>query len=208
MNIFEKLYQELEKKYGKPNEQWNLWCKRPKTIQEKEEVMMGAILTQRTSWKNVELSLKNLKNNHIISLKNIYLLGPKKIEAFIKPAGFYEQKAQYLFNLAQFFVEKYGSLKKFKKIGLEKMREEILKVKGVGPETADSILLYALDQPIFVIDEYTKRLANEKKLTDKMDYFSLQKLFENNLKKDFCLYQDFHALIVIYGKNKNLNKKI
>jgi len=200
-----KIYQELEKKYGKPNEQWNLWCKRPKTIQEREEVIMGAILTQRTNWKNVELSLKNLKNKKIISLKDIYCLGVQKIASLIKPAGFYEIKAQYLFNLVQFVIENYASLEKFKDVDLKEAREKLLKVKGVGPETADSILLYALDKPVFVIDEYTKRLIREKKMVNKINYNLLQKFFEENLEKDFCLYQDFHALIVIHGKNKNFN---
>ncbi|PKL72555.1 endonuclease [Candidatus Kuenenbacteria bacterium HGW-Kuenenbacteria-1] len=203
MNIFEKLYQELRKKYKAPNEQWNLWLKRPKTEQEKEKVMISAILTQRTSWKNVELALENLKNKKIISLKDIYCLGSKKIAYLIKSVGFYEIKAQYLFNLSKFIIENYGNLEKLEKYDLKELREKLLKVKGIGPETADSILLYALDKPIFVIDEYTKRLVKKRNLSDKIDYQFLQKLFEENLKKDFCLYQDFHALIVINGKNKN-----
>ncbi|PIR90060.1 endonuclease [bacterium (Candidatus Gribaldobacteria) CG07_land_8_20_14_0_80_33_18] len=200
--MFERLYKELRKKYGKPKEQWNLWCKRPKTKQEKEEVVIGAILTQRTNWKNVELALENLKNKKIVSLESLYHLGSKKLASLIKPAGFYKAKAQYLFNLVKFIVENYGSLEKLRKVGLKELREKLLKVKGVGPETADSILLYALDKPIFVIDEYAKRLIKERNLIEKTNYHFLQKLFEENLRKDFRLYQDFHALIVINGKNK------
>jgi endonuclease-3 related protein len=89
-----------------------------------------------------------------------------------------------------------------KKIELKELREELLKLKGIGPETADSILLYALDKPVFVIDEYTKRLIRKRNLAKNLNYNFLQKLFEENLRKDFRLYQDFHALIVIDGKNQ------
>ena len=202
MNVFEKLYKGLKRKYGTPKGQWKLWCKRPKTERGREEVLIGAILTQRTNWRNVEMAISNLKKAKINSLKNIYRLGPKKLENLIKPSGFYKAKAQYLFNLAKFIVENYGSLEKgMKKAELKELREELLKLKGIGPETCDSILLYALDKPIFVIDEYTRRLLKKHNLAAQTNYQFLQKLFEGNLKKDFRLYQDFHALIVINGKN-------
>ena len=201
MIFFEKLYKELKKKYGMPKGQWKLWCKRPKTEREREEVTIGAILTQRTNWKNVELAINNLKRVKINSLKDIYQLGERGLAPLIKPSGFYQTKAQYLFNLARFIVENYGSLGGMKKMEFKELREELLKLKGIGPETADSILLYALDKPIFVIDEYTKRLVKKHNLADKADYHFLQKLFEENLRRDYRLYQDFHALIVIDGKN-------
>jgi len=153
------LYLSLLKKYGKSKKQWGLWCKRPKTTREKEEVIMGAILTQQTNWKNVEKALENLKNKKIVSLRSLYRLGPEKLVPLIKPAGFYKIKAQYLFNLAKFVIVNYGSLKKLKKIAFKKLRKKLLEVKGLGPETTDSILLYALDKPIFVIDEYTRRFV-------------------------------------------------
>ena len=205
MNVFEKLYKGLKKKYGTPKGQWKLWCERPKTEKEREEVVIGAILTQRTNWKNVEIAINNLKRVKINSLKNIYQLGPKKLENLIKPSGFYKAKAQYLFNLAKFIVENYGSLEGMKKAELKELREELLKLKGIGPETCDSILLYALDKPIFVIDEYTRRLVKKHNLAAQRNYQFLQKLFEENLKKDFRLYQDFHALVVINGKNSRSN---
>jgi len=209
MNVFEKLYKGLKRKYGTPKGQWQLWCKRPKTKREREEVLIGAILTQRTNWRNVEIAISNLKKAKINSLKNIYRLGPKKVENLIKPSGFYKAKAQYLFNLAKFIVENYGSLEKgMKKAELKELREELLELKGIGPETADSILLYALDKPIFVIDEYTRRLVRKHNLAAQTNYQFLQKLFEENLRKDFRLYQDFHALIVINGKNSRSNPSI
>ncbi|OGZ21398.1 MAG: hypothetical protein A3D46_02675 [Candidatus Nealsonbacteria bacterium RIFCSPHIGHO2_02_FULL_43_13] len=85
---------------------------------------------------------------------------------------------------------------------LAERRERLLELKGIGPETADSIMLYALDKPVFVIDEYTRRLVKKRSLAKNLSYAFLQKLFERNLKKDFRRYQDFHALIVINGKNK------
>ncbi|MEK7624416.1 MAG: endonuclease [Patescibacteria group bacterium] len=199
------LYQELRKKYGHPKGQWGLWCQRPKTDKEKEEVVVGAILTQRANWRNAELALANLKKAKTDSLKDIYKLGlenKEKLALLIKPSGFYRQKADCLFGLVKFILENYGNLKKLKKIELARLREDLLKQKGIGPETADSILLYALEKPIFVIDEYTRRFAKKHFLTDNRDYRFLQNFFEKNLKKDFRLYQDFHALIVIDGKNK------
>ncbi len=202
MNVFEKLYRELRRKYGTPRGQWILWCRRPKTEKEREEVVIGAILTQRTNWKNVELALSNLKKARIRSLRDIYQLGAKKLAPLIRPSGFYQTKASYLFHSAQFILNNYGDLEKIRKVNLRELRKQFLELRGVGPETADSILLYALDKPIFVIDEYTYRLVKKRDLVKNLSYAFLQKLFEKNLRKDFRLYQDFHALIVIDGKNK------
>jgi endonuclease-3 related protein len=202
MNVFEKLYKELRRKYGPPRGQWSFWCKRPKTEREREEVLVGAILTQRTNWKNVDLAFNNLKRAKVISLKDILRLGPGKIRDLIRPSGFYKTKSRYLINLARFIFKDYGSLAKMKRSDTKEIKDQLLKLKGIGSETADSILLYALDKPIFVIDEYTRRLAEKRGLTNNLAYASLQELFEKNLRKDFRLYQDFHALIVIDGQNK------
>ena len=203
MNNFEKVYKELKKKYGCPRGQWSLWCKRPKTEREREEVIIGAILTQRTNWKNVELALNNLRKAKINSLRGIYKLKSRKLAPLIKPSGFYQAKADYLYGLVKFILKNYGSVKKMQRSDPCKLREEVLALKGIGEETADSILLYALDKPIFVVDEYTRRLVKKRHLANNLSYAFLQKLFEKNLRKDFRLYQDFHALIVIDGKNKN-----
>ncbi len=202
MNAFEKLYKKLKRKYGLPKGQWVLWCKRPKTGKEREEVIIGAILTQRTNWKNVELALNNLKRAKINSLKNIYKLGAKKLASLIRPSGFYQVKGDCLFYLAEFILNNYGDLERMKKVKLKELREQLLTLKGIGPETSDSILLYALDKPVFVIDEYTRRLVKKRGLVKDLSYAFLQKLFEQKLRKGFQLYQDFHALIVIDGKNK------
>lgn len=199
MKVLE-LYKELKKKRGSPKGQWKLWCKRPKTEKEREEVVIGAILTQRTNWKNVEMALKNLEREKINSLRDIYKLGPKKLAPLIKPSGFYRAKANYLFHLAEFVIENYGSLRKMKRKNLPKLRGELLKLKGIGKETADSILLYALEKPVFVIDEYTRRFVKKHKISKKFSYEHLQNLFQKSLPKEIRIYQDFHALIVLEGK--------
>jgi len=208
LNLFEKLYKELKEKHGKPKGQWKLWCKRKKTEKEREEVIIGAILAQRTNWKNVELAIKRLKKEKINSLKKIVQLKPRKLASLIKPAGFYKVKSRRLFELAKFIIKNYKKTLKMKMVNLEELRKRLLNLKGVGPETCDSILLYALDKPIFVIDEYTRRLVKKKKLVKNFSYDFLQKIFENNLKKDFKLYQDFHALIVIDAKKSLRDNKL
>lgn len=202
MNKIEGLYLKLKQKYGNPKGQWTLWCKRPKTEDEKEEVIIGAILTQRTNWKNVEMALNNLKKAKLNTLCDIKKAGPEKIKNLIRPSGFYQAKANYLFGLAKFIKEKYKTVENMQGAETAQLRKELLSLKGIGSETADSILLYALEKPIFVIDEYTRRLIKKERLASKFSYEYLQKLFMENLKKDFCLFQDFHALIVIDGKNK------
>ena len=194
-----KIYSSLRQKYGKPKEQWRLWCKRPKTTKEKERVIIESILTQRANWKNVELAISNLKKEKLLSLKGILKTGEKnikKLELLIKPSGFYKQKSEYLLSIGKFFSGKDIPN------NIDVLRKELLQVKGVGPETADSIILYALHKPVFVIDEYTRRLAKKEGISKDFSYEYLRELFEKNLPKSYVLYQDFHALIVIDGKNK------
>ena len=201
MNVSEKLYKELKKKYGLPKGQWRLWCKRPKTKREREEVIIGAVLTQRTNWKNVEMALGNLRKVKADSLEAIYSLGKRKLAPLIRPSGFYQAKADCLLGLAKFILKDCQGLNKMKKSDWKELRGQLLELKGIGPETADSILLYALDKPSFVVDEYTRRLIKKRGLAGNLSYASLQKMFEESLKRDFRLYQDFHALVVIDGKN-------
>lgn len=193
------LYKELRKKHGLPQDQWSLWCARPKTVQQREAVIVGAILTQNTNWENVEKALVNLKTARKLSLRSIVSLRLATLAQLIKPAGYNNIKARYLKNVAEFFVRQGGVLK-LKKQTEAKLRPQLLALKGVGPETADSILLYALDKPMFVIDEYTRRLVKKQRLVRNFNYEFLQTLFMNNLSKNYKLYQDFHALIVIDQK--------
>ncbi len=206
-NKIRALYTGLFRKHGEPKGQWSLWCKRPKIGLEKEEIFIEAILTQRTKWKNVELAMKNLRAAKIARLNDICKACGNDIARFaglIKPSGFYSQKAGYLQGLAKFVLENYESIARMQKEPLAKLREELLALKGIGPETADSILLYALEKPVFVIDEYTKRIVRANSLCTDFSYAFLQKLFEESMPKNYALYQDFHALIVIEGKEERV----
>lgn len=198
-----QLYISLLRKYGKPRDFWRKWCKKEKTKKDKEEIIFGAILTQRASWKNVELALKNLREAKILSIEKIYQVGEKNresLEKLIRPSGFYRQKAKRLFILSKFVVENFKTLENFFKQDLKTCREQLLELPGIGTETADSILLYAGQKPIFVIDEYTRRFVKEHNLSNKLSYDYLQNLFQKSLPQDIKIYQDFHAMIVIEGK--------
>ena len=201
MNKIGGLYGELKKKYGKPKGQWSLWCKRPKTEKEKEQVIIESILTQRANWKNVQLATENLKKVGICGLKDILATETDKLALLVRPSGFYRQKTERLKNLCRFILETCGGIKKIRKIPTGRMRTELLSLHGIGPETADDILLYAFQRPVFVIDEYTRRKAKELSLRKAFSYQALQDLFEKSIRKNYRLYQDLHALIVIDGKD-------
>ncbi len=194
------LYQSLRKKYGKPQGQWTLWCKRPKSIREREEIIIGSVLTQNTNWQNVEIALGKLKKENLLSLNRICRVKKaSRLHPTIRSSGYFRSKALYLRNTACFF-ESYGGVKKAMKAPHDDFRKELLGVKGIGEETADDIMLYALDMPSFVIDEYTRRFVKKHDLTSDLSYGSLKDYFEERLPRNFKTYQDFHALIVIWGK--------
>jgi len=196
-----KFYLRLSKKYPRPPELWQVWCQKKKSAKLKEEIAIGAILTQRTNWRNVEQALANLKKTNILSLKKISRLkNLEKLKNLIKPAGFYQTKSKRLYEFCRFLQLNYGSLINFTKEDLKTAREKLLALYGIGPETADSILLYALDKPTFVIDEYTRRFVKKNRLAKKFTYDYLKNLFEKNLPCDVELYQKYHALIVWEGK--------
>jgi len=160
-------------------------------------------LTQNTNWQNVNKAMGNLERAKKCSLKLILALALPKLAALIRPSGFYKTKAKYLQGVAKYVLENGGAGKLMKQEPLE-LRAELLRLKGVGPETADSILLYGLDLPVFVIDEYTRRLVKGRRIASNLNYEYLRKLFETNLPKRFELYQDLHALIVEEGKDRKL----
>jgi len=198
-----QLYQGLLKKHGTPRDFWQKWCKKNKTKQDREEIVLGAMLTQRVNWFNVEKALVNLKKERTLSIKGVYGLGKGNmslLEKLIRPSGFYKQKAKRVFAICQFIIENFGSLEKFFQQDLAVCRKQLLCLYGIGPETADSILLYAGDKPIFVIDEYTRRFCQKHNITKNTSYKYLQDLFQQNLPEEVKVYQDFHALIVLDGK--------
>lgn len=153
------------------------------------EIMAGAILTQNTNWNNVEKALENLINANALSAKKISGMPRSRLEALIKPSGFYRQKAERLRIFSKFILNNRNP-----------SREELLALKGIGPETADSIMLYAFGKPYFVVDAYTKRIFSRLGLIDSDDYEGVRKFFEKNIPRNARLYNEFHALIVRLAK--------
>lgn len=165
------------------------------------EVVVGAILTQNTNWKNVEKAITNLRDAGLLSLPALLELPQALLAEYIRPAGYYNVKAGRLRNLLTLIEEQYdGSLEALLALPLEVLREQLLGVKGIGPETADSIALYAAGKPIFVVDTYTHRILLRHNLIDEdTDYHALQELFMDSLPVDVGLYGEFHALLVRTG---------
>lgn len=199
-----KLYLSLLRKYQEPQEFWKEWCKVGKTRQDRVAIILGAILTQRTNWQNVELAIKNLKQAKTLSIERVCRTNRRSLERLIKPSGFYRQKAARLIGLCRFMVENFKTLDKFFAQPLKTCRNQLLALPGVGPETADSMLLYAGYKPIFVIDEYTRRFVKKHRLASNLSYDNLQQLFQQNLPKNVKIYQDFHAMIVLDGKESKI----
>lgn len=204
MNKIRLIYGQLYKSFG-PQGWWPLTIEgykskhhvgKPKTDKHKFEIIIGAILTQNTSWKNVEKALYNLSKNNLIGIDKIKKIKKKKLAKLIKPAGYYNQKAERLNFIAGFLSDNSNPT-----------REQLLNVKGIGPETADSILLYAYNKPFFVIDDYTKRIF--ERLGFKVGgYNEWQRLFMDKLPKDIELFNEYHALLVELGKNYCKKKPI
>ncbi|MDB9823007.1 endonuclease III domain-containing protein [Deltaproteobacteria bacterium] len=168
----------------------------------KFEVMVGAILTQNTNWNNVEKAIRNLKTKNLLSIEALHLISKSSLADNIRPAGYYNIKAGRLKNLINFIIEKFdGDIACFLGQKTDELRKGLMSINGVGHETADSILLYAADRPVFVIDTYTHRILNRHGLVDDhAAYFDLQELFKDSLPEDTVLFNEFHALIVRTGK--------
>ncbi len=162
------------------------------------EIMVGAILTQNTNWSNVQKAIDNLKTENLLTYHTLSCLTADEISQMIRPAGYYNLKAQRLRNLFDMVATIYdGDLALFLGDELVSARENLLAVKGVGPETADSILLYACGHPVFVVDMYTHRVFSRHNMVEEeTDYQTIQQVFTAHLPKDMQLYNEFHALIV------------
>ncbi len=183
------VYNSLLKEFGKQENWWPIYSDNPRF-----EIIIGAILTQNTSWKNVEKALANLRKEDLINESKIIKIKPGELKTLIRPSGFYNQKAERLKLIAEFLSKN----KNF-------TREELLNIKGIGKETADTILLYAFNKPHFVIDAYTKRIM--QRLGYKFEnYDDLQRLIVKEIPKDYKVYKEFHALLVELAK-KNCKKK-
>lgn len=167
------------------------------------EVAVGAILTQNTNWSNVEKAIANLKQANLLSPTALHAISEEQLAALIRPAGYFNIKAERLKAFLDFLAERYQrSMTKMRRQGVGLLRQELLGVKGVGPETADSILLYALGKPVFVIDAYTKRVLSRHGIMDHAaSYEAYQELFHNALDKEVRLFNEYHALLVMTGKD-------
>ncbi len=166
------------------------------------EIAVGAILTQNTNWANVEKAIANLKKAGVLFPRKLYALPEKKLAQLIRPSGYYNVKAKRLRAFLTLLCENYNaSLKRLFRLPLAQLREELLSVKGIGEETADSIILYAAEKPTFVVDAYTRRiLSRHGWCSPKAQYLEVKQIFESRLKPDVKLYNEFHALLVRLGK--------
>ncbi|MCX5807923.1 MAG: endonuclease III domain-containing protein [Proteobacteria bacterium] len=162
------------------------------------EIVVGAILTQNTSWKNVEKAIKNMKNEGILDVERLYEISPEKLSEIIRPSGFFNIKSKRLKNIINVIYNKHNAtIENIENIKTYTLRNLLLSINGIGPETADSILLYALNKPVFVVDAYTKRfLKNHNLYNGDGDYHEIQKFFMDNLRPDVYVFNEFHALIV------------
>ncbi len=167
------------------------------------EVIVGAILTQNTSWANVEKAIDNMKKAGILNPLGIRGLDGDELAQIIKPSGFYRLKASRLKRFVDFFCDEFdGNMNRMRSQDLESLRERLLKVDGIGPETADSILLYALEKPIFVVDAYTRRIfCRHNLISETLSYEEIQDMVMGELGRDVGIYNEFHALLVFLGKS-------
>lgn len=172
------------------------------------EVAVGAFLTQNTSWNNVEYAIYNLRQAKVISPQSLAEISLERLQDLIRPAGFFRQKALRLQEFSRYLLESWdGDLLTFCAGPLETVRDRLLAQKGVGPETADSILLYAADRPTFVIDAYTRRIFQRVGLlSGNESYEDLRRLFMQHLPHDASVYSDCHAQIVSLAKTCCLKK--
>jgi endonuclease III related protein len=174
------------------------------------EVAVGAILTQNTNWSNVEKAIANLKKDKVLNPKALHDMSHARLAALIRPAGYFNIKAKRLKNFISFLINEYnGSMTRMKKQDLRSVRKSLLSVNGIGPETADSIILYALEKPVFVIDAYTKRVLSRHNIMDHdASYEAFQDLFHSKLKENISLFNEYHALFVRLAKENCRTKPV
>jgi endonuclease-3 related protein len=166
------------------------------------EVLIGAVLVQNTSWQNVKKAIDNLRGEDLLEPRALYGVAVEELEEKIRPAGYFRVKARRLRSLVGFLVKRYGgSLDAMFRTGLPELREQLLGIHGIGPETADSILLYAGGMATFVVDTYTHRVfARHGWIGFDADYYQIKDHFESGLAQDARLFNEYHALLVRVGK--------
>ena len=213
MNKIQQIYKTLLKEHGNQG-WWTVTTKGitpqyhpgdysyPKNNKQIFEVIVGAILTQNTSWKNVEKAIVNLNKENLMSLAKIRKIPKENLARLIRPSGYFNQKAERLKIAAEFLARNIVRFKREKDFW--ELRKELLEVKGIGPETADSILLYAFKKPVFVIDAYTKQFSSILGYSNKT-YGELQKIYMHQLQgiqKKAQVFNEYHAMIVAFAKAK------
>ncbi|MFH1088812.1 MAG: hypothetical protein V1716_00090 [Candidatus Uhrbacteria bacterium] len=233
VTVYENLYKEFGPQHWWPKHKGK---KRP-GFDPCFEVIVGAILTQNTAWKNVEKVVECLYENGLLDVESMVKVSLKKLEVCIRSSGYYRQKAKKLKVVAKFFTGKtvavvsdrshFAGLRGTQSAtnhrrpktnsttpslhhSITSTREQLLSLWGIGRETADSILLYAFHQPIFVVDTYTRRFlaANGQKKLSEADYDKIRKFFEDHLPANAKLFKEYHALIVAWGKQNIIRKKL
>ena len=167
------------------------------------EVVVGAILTQNTAWRNVEMAIANLKQFGPLTPEVLFRLPEETLAEAIRPSGYYRQKSKRLRNFLAMLSDQFNCrLDALFDLPTETLREELIALSGIGPETADSILLYAAGRPVFVIDTYTIRiLSRHELLPEETSYGEAQDWVTDNLPEDVHLFNEFHALLVNVGKD-------
>ncbi|HSC36002.1 MAG TPA: endonuclease III domain-containing protein, partial [Thermodesulfobacteriota bacterium] len=188
-----KFYQALHKKFGPQG-----WWPGESAL----ECILGAILTQNTSWKNVEKAIDNLKRENLISVEDLSLIKADELAELIRPSGYYNQKALKIKNFISFLVDEFsGSLDSMFATEKPHLRKKLLSIKGIGPETADSIMLYAGGIPVFVVDAYTWRVLHRHGLVpEQTSYDEIQEIFTDSLADDAGMFNEYHALLVKLAK--------
>ena len=166
------------------------------------EIAVGAVLTQNTAWTNVERAIANLKQANLLSARKILGCPDEKLHEILRPSGYFRVKTSRLRTFCEYLVTRYaGSVKRMAHRPLETLRPELLAVHGIGPETADDILLYACHKPVFVVDAYTRRLFERLgELDGTESYGAVRGLFMESLPPDVEVYGEYHALVVRHGK--------
>lgn len=165
--------------------------------------MVGAILVQRTTWANTRRAIENLKSAGKLSPQAIRDSHEEELQKLVRPSGFFRSKARKLRALCEFLGERYGdNLETMSDRSDIELREELLSIYGVGDETADDIMLYAFGRPVFVVDAYTRRIFGRLGLVDpNLKYSDIQSVFQDSVPRDAALYNEYHALIVMHGKD-------
>ena len=192
-NSFQKVFKALYSAFG-PQRWW--------PAETPFEMMIGAILTQNTAWRNVEKAIENLKASGAFFPAALLDLADDVLAEWIRPAGFFRVKTRRIKAFLSFFVTRYGGqVSQMREQPAGRLRHELLGVDGIGPETADCILLYALEKPSFVVDAYTRRIFGRLGMVDATaEYHDVQRQFEAALNRDPALFNEYHTLIVALGK--------